>query len=949
MARVAINTGSAANDGTGDSLRGAGGKINSNFVDLYNFLGDGTNLTPGWDIVSTGIVTTANVGIGTTIPRFDLEVGAVGSSSTSLYVNGEANATSFSGSASGLTSIPSSQLTGALPALDGSALTNVVGSGSGVVIQEEGSAVGTAGTIDFVGSAVTATFSGGIATVSISGGGIQGVVVQEEGSTVGTAGTIDFVGTGVTATFSGGIATVSISGGGGGGASSINDLSDARADNSGNLALGSQALQQFGTGSFTGLSNVAVGNAALYSNTSGLYNSAFGSDALRYNTSGAYNAAFGYYALHNCTEGNDNTAVGYHALKETTTGTGNVAVGKDALRVNGAASRNVAIGWESSYFTTANANTSVGYESLNQNRTGNYNTAIGNAALRQNYDGVQNTALGNAAGYGNTSGNYNVAIGYYALKENKTGNSNVAIGWEALENLENKSGCIAIGSRAGTASTSSQYFTAVGDSALADQTTANFNQAFGYQSLGKATTGGYNVAVGANAVYKLTTGNFNTGVGYNALYECTGSSTGNVALGYKAGAEMAEGDYNTFAGYQAGEKVTTGNGNVAVGRKALGVCTSGNNNVAVGEYSLNAASTGYQNTALGYNAGAAITTGYFNVAIGADAAKLSTTGNSNVSIGYQAAETLTTGSGNISIGYNAQPSSATASNEITIGDSTAKTLRIPGLNGNDGEVLSYDSSTSSIAFSDYTGDLSSAVTSRWDLGANGTNHYTFTGPGFSGATDDPTVFLQRGHTYEFVNGLNAHPFQIQLEYQNTTGTAYSSGVTNNGAQNGTIKFKVPMDAPNKLHYQCTSHVGMSGTIFIGPAQNVPVGQRQVVSSSTGSISANTSANISIPGFKSYGLLKIGIDHPAWVRLYVDSSSRTSDSSRLYTADPTPGSGLIAEVRTTTSGSSTFLMSPGVIGWNNDSTTSETIYARVTNNDSVSRDITVSLTVVKLEG
>jgi hypothetical protein len=32
MARVAINTGSAANDGTGDSLRGAGGKINSNFV-----------------------------------------------------------------------------------------------------------------------------------------------------------------------------------------------------------------------------------------------------------------------------------------------------------------------------------------------------------------------------------------------------------------------------------------------------------------------------------------------------------------------------------------------------------------------------------------------------------------------------------------------------------------------------------------------------------------------------------------------------------------------------------------------------------------------------------------------------------------------------------------------------------------------------------------------------
>ena len=34
---------------------------------------------------------------------------------------------------------------------DGSGLTNVVGSGSGIVVKDEGSAVGTAGTINFVG------------------------------------------------------------------------------------------------------------------------------------------------------------------------------------------------------------------------------------------------------------------------------------------------------------------------------------------------------------------------------------------------------------------------------------------------------------------------------------------------------------------------------------------------------------------------------------------------------------------------------------------------------------------------------------------------------------------------------------------------------------------------------------------------------------------------------
>jgi hypothetical protein len=44
---------------------------------------------------------------------------------TGVVVTGVATATSFSGSASGLTAVPSAQLTGALPALDGSALTNL--------------------------------------------------------------------------------------------------------------------------------------------------------------------------------------------------------------------------------------------------------------------------------------------------------------------------------------------------------------------------------------------------------------------------------------------------------------------------------------------------------------------------------------------------------------------------------------------------------------------------------------------------------------------------------------------------------------------------------------------------------------------------------------------------------------------------------------------------------
>ena len=59
---------------------------------------------------------------------------------------------------------------------DGSGLTNVVGSGSGIVVKDEGSAVGTAGTINFVGSGVVASLAAGQATVTISSGGLNDVV-----------------------------------------------------------------------------------------------------------------------------------------------------------------------------------------------------------------------------------------------------------------------------------------------------------------------------------------------------------------------------------------------------------------------------------------------------------------------------------------------------------------------------------------------------------------------------------------------------------------------------------------------------------------------------------------------------------------------------------------------------------------------------------------------------
>ena len=88
------------------------------------------------------------------------------------------------------------------------------GSIGGVILKDEGTALGTASTINFVGAGVTATNTTGDATVTISGvTGPAGpsVIVRDEGNTLTTATeSINFVGDGVTATTSGNNVTVAI-------------------------------------------------------------------------------------------------------------------------------------------------------------------------------------------------------------------------------------------------------------------------------------------------------------------------------------------------------------------------------------------------------------------------------------------------------------------------------------------------------------------------------------------------------------------------------------------------------------------------------------------------------------------------------------------------------------------------------------------------------------------
>ena len=123
--------------------------------------------------------------------------------------------------------------------------------------------------------------------------------------------------------------------------------------------------------------------------------------------------------------------------------------------------------------------------------------------------------------------------------------------------------------------------------------------------------------------------------------------------------------------------------------------------------------------------------------------------------------------------------------------------------------------------------------------------------------------------------------------------------------------------------------------------------RQTFNTATASIADGAVGNITITAYKTYSLLKIQTSAAAWVTLYTDQASRTADANRSEATDPLPGSGVIAEVITTAA--ATQIITPATIGWNNESTPVASVYAKVVNKSGGAAAITVTITVVQLEG
>jgi len=491
-----------------------------------------------------------------------------------------------------------------------------------------------------------------------------------------------------------------------GGATSINDLSDAATDNN-SLFLGFDA----GTTNANSFNfNTGIGVWSLKDVTSGSHNSALGTTALQQLTTGSQNTAFGMGALSSVTTNSNNTAIGKEAGKDVT-GTGNIFIGNEAAKTQTSINNKLFIDnsdtvapliygdFENNIvrinhkLEITSDSTGSSFKLYEPDTAGVHYTMFKTQHQDTNivyYLPYQLPQVGQVIKY-DVSGNLNWfddggASNINGLSDGKTGGYSVFLGTDAGAKDDG----------------SYNRNTAIGHKALYENTTGSYNTGTGADALYENTTGSYNTGTGAGALYENTTGNYNTGIGRYALsVNQTGSY--NVAIGYKAGINFNYTDKSgcVFIGYKAGYGNTasnklyiensssttpliygefdndlvringdlevTGSSNINIGIDNLSDGRSSNDDVFLG-YKAGQNNTGNNySTAVGVYALHNNTSGDNNSALGRDALHQNTDGNNNTAIGSEAMLNNTTGGDNTAIGRSSLNSNTTAGSNTAIG------------------------------------------------------------------------------------------------------------------------------------------------------------------------------------------------------------------------------------------------------------------------------------------
>ena len=279
-----------------------------------------------------------------------------------------------------------------------------------------------------------------------------------------------------------------------------------------------------------------------------------------------------------------------------------------------------------------------------------------------------------------------------------------------------------------------------------------------------------------------------------------------------------------------------------------------------------------------------------------------------------------TGSGGGGTTYDLLGSNTTSNNAIlTLRDANNNddTIEFTGSNGTD---ISWDSANNKITI-----NSTAPVQPDWDATS-----------GLGEILNKPTI---------------PSAYTLPAATTSTLGGVIPDGTTITVDANGNISaatggYVLPTASDTVLGgIKIGSGLSIDGNGVVNATGGSTVPQIQDLTGTTGSVADNNTTELNITGYKAYALFKITVDTEAWVRVYVDDASRDADLTRSEGQDPTPGSGVIAEVRT--SGAESILTSPGIMGFNNDNPRTDNIYLSVTNRSGNPTPITVTLTALQI--
>jgi len=468
----------------------------------------------------------------------------------------------------------------------------------------------------------------------------------------------------------------------------------------------------------------------------------------------------------------------------------------------------------------------------------------------------------------------------------------------------------------------------------------------------------------------------NIAIGDQVLTSLSGGSGRNIGVGELSYYDTTSGQYNIGLGIQAGQKITTGSYNVIIGgyngQTGLDLRTSSNNIVIadgqgnIRQYIDSSGNVGIKTTVITEAltvSGIISATSFYGIL---NASQL--TGKLPAIDGSSLFGVTATGSGvqvrddgsivgtaatidfgaNISVSFASGIATVSGASSVSAATTAYALAGIPNLNVGIVTATSFNGPLTG----NVTGNLTGNVTGNLTGNITGTSGYAETA-GISSAVSG-TININTSGIITASSFSGSGSGLTNLPSGQLTGAL--------PAIDGSLLLNLPPQPGSGINVSDNNvSVGSARTVDFGTGLDVTIGggiatvtasggslqSRTVVTGVTTSIANNGIGNTNITGFKSYSLMKVGLSTIGWLRLYTDSASRSADASRNVGIDPTPGSGVIAEV-VTTGISTTQIISPFVMGGNLDEPASTTIYAAITNLSGTTQQITANLTILQLE-